>query len=173
MNTHFLECYNINICQDVILTWQFEGKPSYKQQIILPQGINEIIFSFSDTVSFRYMSQKQTGYTPRCFVNGMTTTPICLNASNHQFFFGVVFYPHALKKLMNVPPGIFLNTLTDLTLVDKELNEIWHRLAEAENFDKRVEIIRCWIQKKEMEYLQTGNYFIGLLEQCYSNDISS
>jgi len=50
---------------------------------------------------------------------------------------------------MNVPPGIFLNTLTDLTLVDKELNEIWHRLAEAENFDKRVEIIRCWIQKKK------------------------
>lgn len=62
MNTHFLECHNINICQDVILTWQFEGKPSYKQQIILPQGINEIIFSFSGTVSFRYMSQKQTGY---------------------------------------------------------------------------------------------------------------
>lgn len=135
-------------CQDVISFWQFEGNPSHRQQTILPQGVSEIIFSFSDTVKYRYFSKELSGTTPRCFVNGMTTAPIGLTLPVHQVFFGVVLYPHALRKLLSVPPGEFLDSLTDITLVEKDFSEAWHRLAEAETFEKRVNSFRCWIENR-------------------------
>jgi AraC-like DNA-binding protein len=155
MKSQFLPFHNTSLQKDVIVMWQFEGRPTFRQQTILPQGICEIIFSFSDTVNYRFSTNEQNGISPRYFITGLTTKPITLTLPDHQVFFGVVFFPHALKKILRVPPGNFLNKLTDLSLLNKTMDEIWHRMAEAENFEKRTEILRCWIEKNNRDtYVQ-------------------
>jgi AraC-like DNA-binding protein len=150
MNTNFqLFNHDTGIARYVHSMWQLEGFPPYHQETILPKGIVELIFSFADEIYFHKQDDLKTFTTPRCFVNGMTTVPLCLEAPARQFFFGVELYPLPLKKLLNIPAGIFLNSVTDLALINSEFDTLWHKLGEAADFPQRVELVRDWIVKKQ------------------------
>ena len=148
MNTEFFTCHNTAIRQYANAIWQMEGIPSYSQETILPKGVIELIFSFSDAVAFGKCPEDQKTTTPRCFVNGMNNRPLYVNAPSHQFFFGIEINPLAVKKILAVPPGRFLNSVTDLTLISKDFSSLWQQLGEACCFKQRVDIIYHWIEKK-------------------------
>ena len=127
--------------------WQVEGKPAFNKELILPKGIVEIIFNFSDRNPFvAQMANSQT-YLPGCFINGFNTKPIALTLPEKQSFFGIRLHPLAVKQLIKIPASAFLDMAVDLTLIDPGFNTLWHQLAEENVFGKRIAIFYNHILK--------------------------
>jgi len=145
MDISFAHCDHINASRFVRSFWQIAGAPNYQHETILPKGVVELIFSFGDDVFFSKSIQTQPVGIPRCFVNGMNNIPIKLHTPRRQVFFGVELHPAAVKKLLKVPCGEFLNAITDLQLVNKEFNSLWQQLAEAGPFEQKVQLFQQWI----------------------------
>ena len=123
------------------------GNPAYKCETILPNGKSELIFSFSENVAVKTSDDAEFSFTPRCFVNGLNDSPLRLIAPKHQTFFGVTLKPIAFKSLLGVPAGEFLNSIVDLTLINKDFSLLWEELAQKKSFDQRVEVILNWAIK--------------------------
>jgi AraC-like DNA-binding protein len=124
--------------------WQIDDFIAYSYEQIVPKGVTEIIFNFGEGAAIEARIGTNTYSLARCFVNGFNTMPVSINLPRHQSFFGVRLQPLAIKKMLNVPAGEFMNTSTDLLLVSPALNALWHRLAEETDFYKRVTIIESW-----------------------------
>jgi AraC-like DNA-binding protein len=127
--------------------WQTIGRPEYQVEYILPKGEIELIFSFGDTINFQRPGA-DVGRTPHCFINGISNTPVRLQAPHNQCFFGVVLQPAAVKKLLSVPSGNFLNAITDLELIDKNFTALWHELAFCQGFEERVRLMQQWVLRR-------------------------
>jgi AraC-like DNA-binding protein len=145
MNTSFTPCHDERAKRFVRDFWQTEGTPLYQSETILPKGTVEFIFSFNDSVPFCRDKQGPRWSTPRCFLSGVSNIPIQLQAPKHQAFFGVNLYPAAVKKLLNVPCGEFLNAITDLETISKEFSHLWHLLVAAGSFSGRVSAFQQWL----------------------------
>ncbi|MBL7742436.1 MAG: helix-turn-helix transcriptional regulator [Chitinophagaceae bacterium] len=163
MNTTFFASNNTAIRQLVNAAWQVEGTPSYRHETILPKGVIELVFSFSKEPAFSHSFTDQKINTPRCFINGMNNMPLYLKTPAHQFFFGVELNPLAVKKLLAVSPGVFLNSVTDLTLISNDFDGLWHQLAEAGSFQQRVTIIHQWAGKKQSTFSEQELAFSSYL----------
>jgi len=120
--------------------WQVEGKPQFHKELILPKGIVEIIFNFTDKNPFVAQLANTKTYLPGCLINGFNTKPISLTLPENQSFFGVRLLPLAVKQLINIPASAFLDMAVDLTLIDRNFKSLWHQLAEETIFEKRVAI---------------------------------
>jgi AraC-like DNA-binding protein len=123
--------------------WQTAGSPVYQVESILPKGEIELIFSFDGQAAY-HRSGIPSGSTPRCFVNGMSNTTVRLHLPRLQTFFGVVLQPAAVKKLLSVPSGTFLNAIVDLELLDPGFTTLWHELADRPSFNERVCFMESW-----------------------------
>ncbi|HEY1021802.1 MAG TPA: AraC family transcriptional regulator [Flavisolibacter sp.] len=148
MTSSFAPCNDLPFAQFVKAFWQTEGRPQYIAETILPKGVVELIFSFKGTVAFQQKAALDFRDVPRCFVSGLTDCPLQLRTPQHQVFFGIELHPAALKKMVNVPCGEFLNAVTDLEAISKECSVLWHRLAAAASFNERVAIAKHWILQK-------------------------
>jgi AraC-like DNA-binding protein len=148
MTSSYQRCTATPIRQLVNAFWQTKGAPSYAREIILPKGITEIVFSFDHAVPFSMVGGRSVSSTPRCFLSGLNNFPIHLNVPQQQSFFGIELKPAAVKKLLKIPGGEFLNTITDIEELNKEFTTVWHQLAEAVSFDSRVAIIQGWLTEK-------------------------
>jgi AraC-like DNA-binding protein len=144
MEARYFSCAQTRIQQYVEAMWQTAGTPGYGQESILPKGIIELIFSFADPLQVSLGAAAGPQTTPQCFVSGMTTQPLHLLAPAYQCLFGVQLTPLAVKKLLKVPAGEFLNTITDLQLLPKTVAELASRLAEAASFEQRVGLVEHW-----------------------------
>ncbi len=130
--------------------WQTEGRPAYGLECILPKGEIELIFSFGEPMGYEQRGIAP-GVTPRCFVNGMSSTPVRLAVPQRQHFFGVVLQAAAVKRLLAAPAGVFINTVTDLELVSKASGALWHQLAGCRTFDERVHLTQAWAVRQGAE----------------------
>jgi AraC-like DNA-binding protein len=128
--------------------WQVEGSPRYNREHIIPQGMVEIIFNFSDSPPISAHLPGKKYCLGNCFINGFNTVPVRLELPKQQKFFGIRIQPLAVKKIFGVASGEFTNIVVDLTLVDSGANSLWHQLAEQPDFDNRVSVFSSWIQKK-------------------------
>ena len=128
MTASFTFCEHVQVSRFVKAFWQNTGTPTYQSEIILPKGVVELIFSFDDIVLYRN-SQEQYLSTPRCFVNGINDKAIELRIPQRQSFFGIELHPAAVKKLLRIPSGEFLNAFTYLELINKEFVGLWHQLS--------------------------------------------
>ena len=128
--------------------WQVDRFTSFLKEQIIPQGIVEIIFNFSDgsPIPARFGSRKY--YLPNCFINGFNTLPILLQLPKHQVFFGVRLQPLAVKKIIGTPASEFSDLMIDLPLLGSTFDSLWHRLAEQNSFDGRVSVFCNWIEKR-------------------------
>jgi AraC-like DNA-binding protein len=151
MNVIYQPCLEPTANRFVKAFWQMHGEPAFQSETILPKGVVELIFSFEEPVVYKISDQRQTIRTPKCFISGINDTPVQLQAPQKQYFFGVVLRPVAVKKLLKAPSGVFINTITDLELIHKELAGLWYLLAEEISFDKRVLIVQNWILRQRKE----------------------
>ena len=85
--------------KDVIHSlWQIEGSTSFHNEHILPKGIVELIFNFSDGSPISAQVGKKQYQLPHCFINGFNTEPVQIQLPEQQKFFGVQLRPLAVKK---------------------------------------------------------------------------
>jgi len=128
--------------------WQVDIFTSFREEHIIPKGIVEVIFNFSDSSSIAAQLGGRQYNLPNCFINGFNTVPIRLKLPKQQIFFGVGFQPLAVKKIFKTPASKFSDILVDLTLLDSTFQSLWNRLAEQNNFEERVSVFCGWIERK-------------------------
>jgi AraC-like DNA-binding protein len=145
MTASYTVCDDAPTARFVKAFWQTQGAPAYQKETILPKGVIELIFSFDSPVPVSRNSQFNSS-TPRCFVSGISDSSIHLNIPERQDFFGIELHPAAVKKLLRIPSGEFLNTITDLEGISKIFNSLWHQLAEVESFHARMNIAQQWLR---------------------------
>ncbi|MEO8088443.1 MAG: AraC family transcriptional regulator [Bacteroidota bacterium] len=127
--------------------WQIEGITLFQNETIIPKGVVEIIFDFSESAAIQVELHNKFIHLPKCFINGFNTCPIQLQLPKRQIFFSVQFHPIAIKSLFDVPACEFANLTIDLTLINSSFNSLWHQLAEQKSFNQRVAVICKWIEK--------------------------
>lgn len=128
--------------------WQVERVNSYHNEDIIPKGIVEIIFNFDNGDPIPTFVGSKRYHLSRCFIYGFNTLPIRLQLPPHQEFFGVRLQPMAVKKILGAPGCEFLDFPVDLTLVDSNLNTLWHQLAEHKDFRNRISVFLSWIDQR-------------------------
>ena len=148
MNNNFYIPKSTQFNNVVHSIWQVERNASFHREQILPKGIVEIIFNFSDSFHIPAQLDTKRYHLPNCFINGFNTVPILLQLPKQQVFFGVRFQPLAVKKIFGIPGGEFLDTPVDLTLLDSTFNSVWHQLSETNTFNLRVSTFLDWLERK-------------------------
>jgi AraC-like DNA-binding protein len=123
----------------VTAIWELFGGHTIKE-IILPQGIVEMVFNLGDP-----MTGGAPGVhahpAPRCFIQGVNTTIVEVAYAGQQHLFGIRIHPAMIKSLLGMLPAELKNKQVDLTLVKPYFNRLWHQLIEAGCFEERVKII--------------------------------
>src|SRR5206468_5751722 len=123
------------------------GLTSFQHEHIIPKGIVEIIFNFSDgSPAAAHMGDRQF-HLSGCFINGFNTLPLLIQLPERQIFFGVQLKPLAVKKILGIPAGEFSDMIVDLTLLDSTFHSLWHQLAEQNNFENRVSVLSAWMEQ--------------------------
>ena len=80
--------------------WQIDRGTSFQQENIIPKGIVEVIFNFSEGSPIVAEFGSKQVHLPNCFINGFNATPIRLLPPKQQVFFGVQLQPLAVKKIL-------------------------------------------------------------------------
>lgn len=183
MDAHFAIPQSPLLKEAIHSFWQTNKQVFFGSEIIIPKGVVEIIFNFSVPAVISSVIADKQYQLPRCFINGFYTSPVQLQLPQQHFFFGIRLHPTAVKNLFGVPAGEFANQPTDLTLINKEIHSLWHRLVESPTFENRVTIISQWIeshyvtstnQEKAFNYFldNTNRHLPGVTELskelCYS-----
>ena len=169
--------------QAVHSLWQTERSLPFQEELIVPKGVVEVIFNFSDGAPVEAHLGGRHYRIKGCFINGFNTAPIRLRPPERQVFFGVLFKPLAVKHVFGIPAGEVSDLLLDLSLLDPDFDTLWHQLAGQKDFDGRVALFLCWIERKlpgyepreqlmnelligSGQYDQTATGLAGIL--CYS-----
>ena len=148
--------------------WQTDRSTSFQEENIIPKGIVEVIFNFSEGAPILALMGRKQYQLPNCFINGFNTVPIRLQLPKQQVFFGVQLQPLAVKKIIGAPAAAFADTLVDLTLLGSTFDSLWHQLAEQKNFNSRVDVFCNWIERKLFNWQpqeQLINHFLYAVDQ--------
>ena len=162
-----------NYLKNVIRSiWQVNDLTPYKNEIIIPKGVVEIIFDLSESNPVQSRIYNKQYQLAKCFINGFNTYPVQVQLPQQHYFFGVQFHPGVIKHLLGVPAGEFINTLIDLTLIDQPFNFLWEQLAEAKTFNERVIVITEWLESKMIETAPRDLLLNSFLEKDNRHAIS-
>jgi len=158
---------------DVLLSiWQVEGFTPFQQEHILPKGIVEVIFNFSDGSPIPAKVGNKQSHLSNCFINGFNTAPVQIELPEHQKFFGVQLQPLSVKKIFGVPACEFSDSVVDMTLLDPGIRSLWHQLAEQTSFDRRVAVFSNWIGTKLTGLQPLDNRINNFLSGLDQHDLS-
>lgn len=132
--------------------WQVDVFHLFHKEYIIPKGVVEVIFNFSDSPFIPAQLGNKRQYLSNCFISGFNTAPIQIHLPKQQIFFGVLFQPLAVKEIFKVPACEFLNITVDLTLLDSTFQSLWHQLAEQNDFDARVSVFLAWLRRNLVDW---------------------
>jgi AraC-like DNA-binding protein len=133
--------------------WQVEGQSVFQFENIIPKGIIEIIFNFSDSCSIKAELNGQEYSLNRCFINGFNTAPIKLTLPESLVFFGVQLQPTVIRRFIGVPSNEFTDNIVDLSLVNDNFENLWQHLGELGSFEQRVSLFSATVEKELIEPL--------------------
>lgn len=152
--------------------WQVDGLTSFCKECIIPKGIVEVIFNFSDNPAIPAQLSNKEYQLPYCFINGSNTAPVSLQLPKQQNFFGIRFQPLAVKKIFGAPASAFLDLPVDLTLLDAQVSSLWHQLVEQKIFNERVLVFLQWMEKKWIDWKPQESLINEFLCSAQHHDIS-
>lgn len=147
--------------------WQVEGFTDFQQEHIIPKGIVEVIFNFSDGPPIPVSIGNKQYHLSNCFINGFNRTAIKTQLPKQQVFFGIRLQPLAVKKIFKIPACEFSDITVDLSLLDPDFHSLWHQLAEQDHFNKRVPVLLNWFAKNIVEWQPREQLINDFL---YAND---
>ena len=148
--------------------WQVDQSTVFRNEYIIPKGIVEVIFNFSEGAPILAEVGNTAYHLPNCFISGFNKGPIQVRLPKQQVFFGVLFQPLAVKKIFGSPAGAFSGITVDVTLLDPGFHSLWHQLAEQDNFDDRVSVFLKWMEKNCIVWQpqdQLINHFLYAVNQ--------
>ncbi|HEX6181524.1 MAG TPA: helix-turn-helix domain-containing protein [Chitinophagaceae bacterium] len=151
--------------------WQVDRVSSFKTEYIIPKGVVEIIFNFSDEPIAAAFGTHQH-FLARCFINGFNRVPIRIQPPKRQIFFGIQLQPLAAKKLFKTPAAEFADVPVDLTLIDSGIQSLWHQLAEQTDFNKRVNIFCKWVESRSFNWQPREEWMNHFLSDVHQHDLS-
>lgn len=163
MNSHFFTPQKPHLKGSIRSVWQVDDLTPFRNENILPKGVVEIIFNFSESPPLNAVIGDRSFQLAKCFINGYNTCPIWLQLPKHHIFFGVQFHPVSIWHFFGAPACEFTNIAVDLTLLNPSFNSLWHQLAEKKTFNERVGTIVEWIEGKNIEATsqeQMLNFFL-------------
>jgi AraC-like DNA-binding protein len=154
-----------NVVQSI---WQVEGFTRFHNEHIIPKGIIEVIFNFSDgSPILAHVGDKQY-HLSNCFINGFNTVPVQVQLPEQQMYFGVQLQPLAVKKILGIHACEFSDVVVDLPLLDSTFHSLWHQLADQNSFENRVSVLSGWMERKLPEWQPQEtmiNNFLSGIEQ--------
>ncbi|MBA3899078.1 MAG: AraC family transcriptional regulator [Bacteroidetes bacterium] len=133
------------------LIWEVEGVPGYARETILPRGCFEIIFNFSERITYIDLKDKVEKTAPLYCVIGYNTMPITGHFSQNHHFFGIRLKASAVSSIFRINPGELTNELIDLTLIRRDFHELWEKLYESDDFQGRMKIVEKFFQHLKIE----------------------
>jgi AraC-like DNA-binding protein len=128
--------------------WQTGGFTPFQNEHIIPKGIIEVIFNFSEGFPMLAHVGNRSFHLSDCFINGFNRVPVQIQLPERQMFIGIQLQPLAVKKILGVPGSAFSDMIVDLDLLDKAFHSIWHQLADQTDFQNRISVLSGWIEKK-------------------------
>lgn len=168
MNSNFYIPQSPHLKNIIHSVWQINRFTAYHKEHIIPKGIVEVIFNFSDGSPIPARVGTKQYHLSRCFINGFNTMPIQIQPPKQQVFFGVRLQPLAVKKIFKTPASLFSDILVDLTLLDPAFHSLWHQLAEQTDFETRVAVFCSWMEKRSFNWQpqeKLMNHFLCALNQ--------
>lgn len=129
--------------------WQLsESDLNQRREIILPKGVVEIIFNYSDKIYYHCPSQKINSPLPEVFVNGINFKPFELTKTGQQRFIGIQLNSMGLKLLFNIPASKISNSVYRGEEVCSDLDILCDKLFHRQSFHQQVHVILEWVRKK-------------------------
>lgn len=119
-----------------------------RKEIILPKGTVEIIFNFSERITYFNPTSQVLINLPTVFVNGINFKPFELIKTGKQYFLGIQLKSIGLKLLFNVSAKEFNDNVFDGKDICSELDSLAEKLFDNQIFSQQVEIIIKWIKNK-------------------------
>ena len=159
--------------KDVIRSiWQVQGFTSFHKEHIMPKGVIEIIFDFSDSSPIHADLDGKQYNLSNCFINGFNRTPVQLQLPEQQKFFGVQLQPLAIKKIFGIPACEFTNMVVDLKLIETSFHSLWHQMAERNTFEERIAVFSGWIERKLPDWQPQEKMINDFLSGLNRHDLS-
>ena len=124
----------------VAMIWQVEGVHQAFETII-PQGVVDIIFNFSEAIAATNPLEKTIFHAPRCFLFGLHTQLMHTQYSSRHLLLGVRIHPYRVRDLLGVHPAEIKNLTIDLSLLLPEMDRLWHQLGEKKTFEERIRVL--------------------------------
>jgi AraC-like DNA-binding protein len=152
--------------------WQVDGQSVFQFENIIPKGVVEIIFNFSDTYPIGAELNGKQFQVKKCFINGFNTAPIKLQLPDRQVFFGVQLQPTIIKRFIGAPSCEFSDTLIELQLVNDTIELVWEQLAECNSFEKRVSIFSALIEEKLIDSTPQEKLLNNFLNDIHQHSLS-
>jgi len=149
-----------------------EGFTTFQDEHIIPKGIFEVIFNFSDGSPIVAHVDDKPYHLSHCFINGFNTAPVQIKLPAQQKFFGIQFQPLAVKKIFGIPACEFSNSVVDLTILDTGFHSLWHQLIEQTTFDGRVSVFSKWMERKLPDWQPQEKLINDFLSGVNQHDLS-
>ena len=152
--------------------WQTGGLTPFHNEHIIPKGIVEVIFNFSDGPPMPARVGDRQFHLSNCFINGFNRVPVQLQLPERQMFLGIQLQPLAVKKILGTPAGEFSDTIVDLDLLDSSFHSLWHQLADQTHFDERIFVLSGWMEKNLPDWQPQENMINHFLSGDEWHDVS-
>lgn len=147
--------------------WQIDKQDlSAVRETVVPKGNIVVIFNIGDEKCNAKIGDNSVPV-PQCFLQGYCSCPIQVYMAGRQTFFGVVLYPCAVKNIFRFCPAESLNSVIDLTLINRSFASLWLQISELKSFAARVNLVSEWLLTHFKGYDKREAAFNSFL---YSND---
>ncbi len=137
--------------------WTFENCLSAGKehiQRIVPSGLTELVFYFQDRPVAANKDQSGKDYS---LITGQLSSYYDLKITGKISLFSIIFQPHGLSALLDIPIPELMNQNVPLKFIFKnDANELETKLFEAKSFKERIVIIE--------------SYFLNLLKDKVKNN---
>ena len=122
------------------MVWEITGEHNIRE-VILPQGIVEIVFNFAADISGIIPKSPNIFQAPRCFIQGIHIHSVHANYIGQQHLFGIRLHPFHIQSFLGILPSELNNSAIDLTLIKPGFEQLWYQLLELHTFDERVRLL--------------------------------
>jgi len=162
MPTHIHIPFRSALRNYITAIWE-TASPGISKELILPQGVVEIVFNLADPMQGILPHKNTTVVAPDYFIQGWNTHIVNVEYSGRQHLLGIRLQPYMVKPLLGILPSESKDTLIDLSLVRPGFRSLWHRLNEAPGFTERVAIIEAAFPVLTQSICGRTQYFCELL----------
>lgn len=137
-----------------------------RREIILPKGTVEIIFNFSDKITYFSHASQTKNNLPGVIINGINCKPVELIKTGRLELLGIQLNSIGLKALFNIPAKELTNNVYEGKLICQDLDTLADQLYCSQAFKNQVNIILKWFQKKVSVW--EGNHSVKRAQRLHS-----